>query len=237
MFDFSGKVVIVTGSSGNLGRAVAHAFLTSGARAALFDRLKGEPAELFPDLSLSEAEALPVEVDLTDSAAVATQVAAVVSHFGRLDILVNTAGGYRGHALTDTSPEEWDFLMNLNARTVFNTCRAALPYLVDQGAGKIINIAARAALAGKANMAVYTAAKSAVVRLTEGIAEEVKGRGVNVNCILPGTLDTPQNRQARPDEDHSRWVTPEDLAEVILFLASDAARAIHGAAIPVYGLS
>lgn len=237
MYDFSGKIAIVTGSSGNLGRAAAHAFLSCGAKVALFDRLRGDPRALFPDLAAGEADVLPVELDLTDSTAVASQVAAVAAHFGRLDILVNTAGGFRGHSLPETTPEEWDFLMNLNARTVFNTCRAALPYLVNQGSGKIVSVAARAALAGKANMAVYTAAKSAVVRLTEGVAEEVKGSGVNVNCILPGTLDTPQNRQARPDEDHSRWVTPEALSDVILFLASDAARAIHGAAIPVYGLS
>lgn len=238
MFDFSGKVVIVTGASGNLGSATANAFLSCGAKLALFNRsidgLKGK----FDDDQEKSQNIKYVAVDLTDDQMVKSSVKSVFDHFGRIDILVNTVGGFRGGSpLHETPPQTWDFLMNLNARTVLNTCSAVIPYLIEQGSGKIVNIAARAALAGLANMAAYTASKSAVVRLTEAAAAELKSHGINVNCILPGTIDTPQNRADRPGEDYSRWVAPEALADVILFLASDFARAIHGAAIPVYGLS
>jgi NAD(P)-dependent dehydrogenase (short-subunit alcohol dehydrogenase family) len=137
----------------------------------------------------------------------------------------------------ETPLKTWEFMMNLNARTVFLVCRAVLPHMMQQNQGRIVSIAARAALTGKAKMAPYVASKSAVIRLTESMAAEVKEQAINVNCILPGTIDTPRNREEMPDADFKKWVTPEALAEVILFLSSDAARAINGAAIPVYGRS
>jgi NAD(P)-dependent dehydrogenase (short-subunit alcohol dehydrogenase family) len=238
MFDISGKVAIVTGASGNLGHAVARAFLASGAKLALFDHHNHQLESHFGDLGGHPMDLLVVGADLTNAESTEAAVERVAGHFGRIDILVNTVGGFRGGTPLHKTPiETWDFLMGLNARTVFFTCRAVIPHLIEGGSGKIVNVAARAALSGSANMAVYTASKSAVLRLTEAMAAELKGKGINVNCILPGTLDTPQNRQERPGEDYSRWVTPEAMADVIVFLCSDAARAVHGALIPVYGLS
>jgi NAD(P)-dependent dehydrogenase (short-subunit alcohol dehydrogenase family) len=127
--------------------------------------------------------------------------------------------------------------MDLNARTVFNCCRALVPHMLAAGSGRIVNVSARAAASGKGRMAPYCASKAAVITLTESLAAEHRHNGINVNCILPGTIDTPQNREAMPDEDHSRWVPPAALADVVLFLASDGARCVTGAAVPVYGQS
>jgi NAD(P)-dependent dehydrogenase (short-subunit alcohol dehydrogenase family) len=160
-----------------------------------------------------------------------------INRFGRIDVLVNVAGGYRGGTPVHETPlTTWDFLLNLNARTVYSVSSAVIPAMLRQGSGKIVNVAARAALQGAAKMGAYSASKSAVIRLTEAMAAELKNDGINVNCVLPGTIDTPQNR-ATMKGDPSRWVAPQAIADVILFLSSGAARAIHGAAIPVYGLS
>ncbi|MFC2037937.1 SDR family oxidoreductase, partial [Chloroflexota bacterium] len=136
-----------------------------------------------------------------------------------------------------TSLQTWDSMLNLNARTVFIVSRAVVPGMLQQGQGKIVNVAARVALKGGRNSGAYGVSKSAVLRLTESMSAELRDRGINVNCVLPGTIDTPQNREDMPKADHSRWVPPEALADVILFLASDAARAVNGAAVPAYGRS
>ena len=236
MFDFSDRVVIVTGAAGNLGGAVARAFQAAGAKMVLVDRAADRLPRLFPDLVDSPNHFLATSVDLTNADAVETMVDETAKRFGRVDVLVNTAGGFRaGTPVHETPLETWDFMLNLNARTVFIASRAVIPHMLQQGSGRIVNVAARAALKGGAKMAVYSVSKSAVVRLTESMAAELKKDGINVNCVLPGTIDTPQNRQAMPKADHSRWVKPEAIADVILFLASDTARAVQGAAIPVYG--
>ncbi len=157
--------------------------------------------------------------------------------FGRIDVLCNIAGGFRmGHPVHETPEDTWELMLDLNAKSVIHTARAVVPGMIAAGYGKIVNIAALAGLAGKANMGAYSAAKSAVIRLTESMSAELRDKGINVNCILPSIIDTPQNRADMPGADPRRWVAPEALAEVVLFLASDAARAIHGAAIPVTGL-
>jgi NAD(P)-dependent dehydrogenase (short-subunit alcohol dehydrogenase family) len=238
MFDFSNRVAIITGAAGNLGVAVARAFQAAGASLALVDRGADRLPKLFPELADSPRHFLATSVDLNDAAAVERTAGETVKRLGRIDVLVNTAGGYKaGTPLHETPLEDWDFLMNLNARSAFVACRAVVPPMVRQGSGKIISVASRAALNGDANAAAYSASKSAVVRLTESLSAELKDSGINVNCVLPGMIDTPQNRQAMPEADYTRWVEPEALAEVILFLASDGARAIHGAALPVYGRS
>jgi NAD(P)-dependent dehydrogenase (short-subunit alcohol dehydrogenase family) len=143
-------------------------------------------------------------------------------------------GGYRGgKTFQETSAADLDFMLDLNLRTAFNVCQAALPYIKAQGSGKIINVAARAGLAGVKNQSAYSIAKSGVIRLTESLSAELREAGINVNCLLPSAMDTPQNREAMPKADFSRWTPPEAVAEVILFLASDSARAVHAAAIPV----
>jgi NAD(P)-dependent dehydrogenase (short-subunit alcohol dehydrogenase family) len=238
MFDFSHQVVVITGAAGNLGVAVARAFQSAGARLTLVDRAKDRLRQIFPDLADSPHYFFAHSVDLNDADVVKRMADETAERFGRIDALINTAGGYRaGTPLHETPLADWDFLFNLNARSVFTACRAVVPHLLRQGSGRIVNIASRAALSGDANAAVYSASKSAVVRLTESLAAELKDAGINVNCILPGMINTPPNRQAMPRADHSRWVEPEALADVIMFLASDAARAIHGAALPVYGRS
>ena len=236
MFDFSDRVVMVTGAAGNLGGAVARAFQVTGAKLVLVDRAADRLPRLFPDLVDSPHHFLVTSVDLTKADAVETMVDETVKRFGRVDVLVNTVGGYRaGTPVHETPLETWDFMLNLNARTLFIASRAVIPHMLQQGSGRIVNVAARAALKGGAKMAAYSLSKSAVVRLTESMAAELKKEGLNVNCVLPGTIDTPQNRQAMPNADHSRWVKSEAIADVILFLASPAARAVQGAAIPVYG--
>lgn len=234
MVDFSGRVVIVTGAAGNLGNAVTRAFQSAGARLTLVDRAEDRLQRLYPDMVDSSDYLLADSVDLTSAEAVQSMVDKTLERFGQIQVLVNTAGGYRaGTPVHETSLETWDFMLNLNARSVFLVSRAVIPHLLQQRYGKIINVAARVARQGRANMAVYSASKSAVVHLTESMAAELKGEGINVNCILPSTIDTPANRRAMPEADYSSWVKPQAIAEVILFLASDSASPLHGVAVPV----
>lgn len=236
MFDFTNRVVIITGAAGNLGVVTARAFQAAGASLVLVDRAPDRLPKLFPELADSPEHFLATSVDLGDVAAVEAMAQEAVQRLGKIDVLVNTAGGYRaGTPLHETPLEDWDFLLNLNAKSVLIACRAVIPQMLQQNAGKIINIASRAALMGEANAAAYSVSKTAVVRLTESMAAELKDHNINVNCIMPGMIDTPPNRQAMPDADYSRWVAPDALTNVILFLASDAACAMHGAALPVYG--
>jgi NAD(P)-dependent dehydrogenase (short-subunit alcohol dehydrogenase family) len=238
MYDFSNKVVIVTGAAGNLGEAVARAFLQAGATIIPSDRGADRLPKIYPDIADSPEHFLATSVDFTDPEAVNALAAQVMERFGRIDVLVNTVGGYRaGKPLHETSLRTLDYLFDLNARTAFIASQAVIPHMLAQKGGKIISVAARPGLAGRKNMSAYSVAKAAVIRMTESMAAELKGEGINVNCILPGTIDTPQNREDMPKADHSRWVQPASLAEVILFLASDSARDVHGAALPVYGNS
>jgi NAD(P)-dependent dehydrogenase (short-subunit alcohol dehydrogenase family) len=236
MQNLNGQVAIITGAAGNLGQATARAFGAAGARLALVDRNPNAIEMLIEGLEGAEAAAFGADLMSPDS--VADMVAGVKARFGRIDILINVAGGFTmGPPVHETPDRDWDFMMDLNARTVFNTCRAVVPHLIERSVGRIVNVSARAALEGKGHMAPYCASKAAVITLTESLAAEVKDAGITVNCILPGTVDTPQNREAMPDQDHGRWVPPAALADVILFLASDGARCVTGAAVPVYGRS
>ena len=236
VLDFSGQVALVTGASGALGSVVARRLLfETGARLVLPDREPEKLRRVFP--GIGEDTVLAQACDVTDPEAVEALVQAAVERFGRIDIVCNVAGGFRGGApVHQTDVAEWDFLMNLNSRAVFLVCRAVAPVLLRSGGGRIVNVASRGALAGDAGVAAYSASKAAVLRLTESLSAELKAQGVRVNAVLPGTIDTAANRAAMPGADRSRWVDPEALADVILFLLSDAARAVHGAALPVYGL-
>lgn len=237
-YDFTDQVAVITGAAGNLGAAVARAFQGAGAKLALIDRSSDRLPNLFPDLVNSPNYFFTPPTDVTDQESVSAAIEEIVRRFGRIDVLVNTAGGYRaGTPLHETSLDDWELMLNLNARSVFVMCRAAIRQMLRQNDGRIINVASRAALGGDALHAAYSVSKTAVVRLTESMDAELKNHGVNVNCVMPGMIDTPQNRAAIPKADFSKWVAPEAIADVILFLASDGARAIHGAAIPVYGLS
>lgn len=237
MSEFQDKVVLITGAAGNLGRAVAAAFAAQGATLALVDRDAAGLAEAQAGLPEgSRAESFPT--DLLDPASVAACVKAVADRLGQTAVLANIAGGFTmGPLLHETSDDDWNFMMNLNARSVFNMARAVVPGMLAAGGGRIVNVSARAAREGKAKMGPYCASKAAVITLTETLAAEHKHAGINVNCILPGTIDTPQNRESMPDADHAKWVPTAALADVVVFLSGEASRCVTGAAIPVYGQS
>jgi NAD(P)-dependent dehydrogenase (short-subunit alcohol dehydrogenase family) len=228
--EFTDRTVMITGAAGNLGRAVAGAFAALGANLVLVDRQRGNLKD--------DERTLFVQADLLDPASVRAAADQAIARFGRLDVLCNLAGGFRmGPKVHETPDEDWSFLLDLNARTVLHTARAVVPQMLKAGGGRIVNVGAYAAQKGAAGMGAYVASKSAVMRLTETMAAELREKNINVNCVLPTILDTPENRAAMPDADPKRWVAPRDLAQAIVFLASDAARAIHGAALPVTGLS
>ncbi|RMG33031.1 MAG: SDR family oxidoreductase [Gammaproteobacteria bacterium] len=235
--EFANRVVVITGAAGNLGRAVAAAFAAKGARLAMLD-LNEQGIQAVIDELPTGSDARAYTVNLLESESVNQTMERVMAHFGRIDVLANIAGGFAmGPLIQDTEDAQWDFMMNLNARSVFYTCRAAIPNMLENGGGRIINVSARAALEGKARMGPYCASKAAVKTLTESLAAENKFDNINVNCILPGTIDTPQNREAMPEANFNNWVPPAALADVVVFLASEAARCVTGAAIPVYGKS
>ena len=232
---FADKVVIVTGAAGALGRAVFEYFAEGGARVVALDY-----SSKLLDATFSEKDPTHLyhEVDLTNRASCQDVLLKVVDDVGRIDVVCNVAGGFiMGETVHETSDKTWDFLFDLNTRSIVNTSAVVVPQMQKQGGGKIVNIAARAANQGFANMGAYTASKVAVIRLTEAMAAELRKQKINVNCIMPGTIDTPRNREDMPDADHGTWIPTSQLASVIGFLASDAAVAVHGAAIPVDGLS
>ena len=232
--EFTDRTVMVTGAAGNLGRAVATAFAERGANLVLID-LQRERLEAFGPASQHRMLA-PANLLVQDE--VNATVSAALAHFGRIDVLCNLAGGFRmGEAVHETSDETFDFLFDLNTRSLLHCVRAVVPHMMAGGGGRIVNVGAFAAQKGAPGMGAYTASKAAVIRLTEAMAAELRERHINVNCVLPTIIDTPENRAAMPAADPARWVSPLDLAHVIVFLASDAARSVHGAALPVSGLS
>ncbi len=231
MFDFTGKTIVVTGAAGALGFAVARQFARAGGRLVMVDVAAEALAVRARELG---GDARTIAVDLLDGA----RVKAALGALDNVDVLCNIAGGFRmGPPVHETGLDLWRTMMDMNATSLLNVVGATVPAMQKRGSGKIINIGALSALSGKPNMAAYTASKSAVIRLTESLALELRDQGINVNCVLPSIIDTPANRADMPKADFAKWVTPDALADVIMFLASDAARAVHGAAIPVPGLS
>ena len=230
------KVVMITGAGGNLGSATARKFQEAGASLVLIEHGSGKLEKLFPDLASDKDHRFFENMDVSDPADMAELVDQVKGQFGRIDTLVNTVGGYQaGWPLHETPLSVWQHMISLNATSVFVACQSVIPMMIEQKNGSIINISGGAGLKGASKMSAYSAAKSAVIRLTESMAAELKADGIRVNCILPGTIDTPENRAAMPKADFSRWVAPQSLADVIVFLCSDAASHINGAAIPVTG--
>src|SRR6266487_3728791 len=230
------RVVIITGAVGNLGLATAHAFQAAGDKTVLVDRSHDKLRDAFGSVAASPDHLLAGGVDLSDAASLSKLIADTLGRFGRVDTLVNTVGAWRGgKPVHEEDLANWDFLFNVNLRTTLLCCRAVIPQMLKQGRGKIITVASRDGFKGSAGYAAYSASKSAVLRLAESLANELKVANINVNCIMPGTIDTPQNRSAVPNGEFSKWVEPAAIAEVILFLASDASRAVNGAALPVFG--
>jgi len=222
-----GKVIVVTGASGALGRVVVAVALAQGARVASLGQAAPQAAAVVDRIELGR-------VDLTDATQARKAMDAAHAHFGRLDALINVAGAFAFETVAEGDPKTWQRMFALNVATALNASRSAIPYLAASGAGRIVNIGATGALQAGAGMGAYAASKAGVHRLTEALAAEWKGR-ITVNAVLPSIIDTAANRAAMPDADFAKWVTPEELASVILFLASDAASGITGALIPVPG--
>ena len=222
-------VYLVTGAFGVLGTAVAAKLAGQGAHLALLDAAPAPLAAIDAALRLGG-------IDLTDGGQADNAVQRAATRWGRLDGVVNIAGGFRWESIAEGGAQTWDLLFALNLKTALHTCRSALPWLKAHG-GRVVNVGAAAAGRAGAGMGAYAASKSAVLRLTEALAEETRDHGVNVNAILPGIIDTPANRRDMPEADYSRWVAPDALADVVAFLLGDGARAITGAGIPVTGRS
>jgi NAD(P)-dependent dehydrogenase (short-subunit alcohol dehydrogenase family) len=221
--------VIVTGGLGVLGSAVAQRFAQDHWRVAIVDRVRADAPDAIGTLLLGD-------VDLTDASAAEGALRTINERFGRITCLVNVAGGFRWELFDGCELATFDRMYSLNLRTAVAASRAALPYLRASGAGRIINVGAGAAAArAGAGMAAYAASKAGVHKFTESLADELKDAAVTVNAVLPGIIDTPQNRADMPKADTSRWVQPADVAEVVLFLASPQARSVTGALIPVTG--
>jgi 3-oxoacyl-[acyl-carrier protein] reductase len=222
-----GKVVVVTGALGALGKVVAEIALARGARVAGIDHATSQAAAAANRIELGG-------VDLTDRTQAKKAVEAVAGHFGRLDVLVNIAGGFAFEAVAEGDPKTWQRMYALNVLTALNASQAAIPHLAASSSGRIVNVGAMGALQAGAGMGPYAASKAGVHRLTEALAAEWKGK-ITVNAVLPSTIDTAANRASMPRADFKKWVTPEELANVILFLASDGASAVTGALLPVSG--
>jgi NAD(P)-dependent dehydrogenase (short-subunit alcohol dehydrogenase family) len=222
-----GKIILVTGASGALGKVVAETALARGAKVAGVDHAKSQIADTPDRMELGG-------VDLSDPAQARQAIDAVAAHFGRLDVLINIAGAFSFETIAEGDPKTWQRLYTINVLTALNASRAAIPQLVKSSAGRIVNIGAMGALQASAGMGPYAASKAGVHRLTEALAAELKGK-VTVNAVLPSTIDTPANRAGMPSADFAKWVTAEELANVILFLAGDSASAVTGALLPVSG--
>lgn len=226
------RIAIVTGAFGALGRVTARALVGHGAKVALVDAAPAAPADVTSEFT---GQLVLPAVDLANAQSAQAMVSNVVARFGGLDAVVNVAGTFRWETVEAGDPATWDLLYTVNLKTALNVCRAALPHLQERRQARIVNVGAGAAGRAAAGMGAYAASKSAVLRLTEALAEETKDRGITVNAVLPSIIDTPANRKDMPQADFSRWVAPEAVADVIAFLLSDAARAITGAGIPVAG--
>jgi NAD(P)-dependent dehydrogenase (short-subunit alcohol dehydrogenase family) len=227
------RSVVVTGAFGSLGLAVARSFREQGAVIALLAHTQ-PPARV--SVEFPAPHCILSGIDLTHAASAGTAMETVRTTLGAIDVLINIAGGFRWQTLEQGDVEGWDAMYAMNLKTAVVSTKAALPLLLESPAGRIINIGAGAAArpAGS-GMGPYTASKAGVHKLTESLAEELKGRGITVNAVLPGIIDTPQNRADMPNADFSRWVRPEDIASVVVFLASEQAAAVTGALVPVYG--
>jgi NAD(P)-dependent dehydrogenase (short-subunit alcohol dehydrogenase family) len=237
MFDFTGRAALICGASGALGSVLVRRFLAAGARVDTIDRDAARTSERLADLAVGEALRCH-GADLADAEAVERTVGAILAdRGGRVDHVVNAAGAFAADGAVEAgSLETWRRLIDANLHATLFVCRAVVGPMKLAGGGTIVNVGSRASLHGDAGVAAYAVAKTAVLRLTESLAAEGRAAGVRVNCVLPGTMDTPANRHAMPDADPSRWVELDAVADAILFLSSPAARGIHGAAVPVFGL-
>jgi len=232
------KVALVTGATGALGRIVAKVLLENGAKVVASYRAEDKLTELIEFVGELKNNLVGVQADVTKEEGVRNLVQKSIERHGRIDISLNIVGAYAGGTnITDTEESQWDSMMNVNLKSAFLCSKAVLPHMIKQNYGKVVSVSSRAAVEKRwrAKSGAYAVSKAGVLILTETMAEEVKNYDINVNCIMPSIIDTPDNRRNFPKADFSKWVDPRDIAEVILFLVSDASKPISGAAIPVYG--
>lgn len=235
---FSGKLALVAGGTGGLGRAVSLAFLEEGAKVVVTYRNQKEWDDLQGRSGASISSLAGHALDVTDTTAVEQFIPKVVAEYGHLDVVVNTVGAYAGGVkLWEIDPGVFDRMLALNLRSGYAIFRAVIPAMLKQKRGAIISVASKAAFDHAAGASAYAASKAAVVALVDSLAADLKGTNVRVNSVLPSIIDTEANRKAMPNADFTQWPKPEDIARVILFLCSDDAQLIHGAAVPVYGNS
>lgn len=230
------QTVIITGAAGNLGSAVAHVLAAGGARLVLVDRSADMLAPVVKGLPSSPEVLTITDAEITGIAGAKEMVARAAERFGTVSALVNTVGGFRTGSVIDDAVDQWDMMMTLNAKVALTTSAAVLPVMKQAGYGRIVHIAAAPGIKAGANQAAYAASKAAVIRLIETIAAEHRKDRITANCILPGTIDTPQNRAAMPDAKTDTWVSPGSIAKLIAFLVSREAAVVTGGAIPATGL-
>jgi NAD(P)-dependent dehydrogenase (short-subunit alcohol dehydrogenase family) len=227
------RTVVVAGGTGALGASVSRAFIASGARVIATYVKQVEYDALSKQVG---AALIGVSLDVTDEAAVAKFVAETESKYGAIDALVIAVGGFAGgKQLWETDTATYDLMLSLNLRAAFVMARAILPGMIRQNRGAVVNVASKAGYGHSAGAAMYAASKAGVMALFDSLAEEVKPYNINVNSIVPSIMDTPSNRRAMPKADFNIWPKTDDIAKVIVYLCSDEARVIHGAAVPVYG--
>lgn len=235
---FTGKTVLIAGGTGGLGRAVSIAFLQESAKVAVTYRSPEEFTALKTQAGSQSSSLEGYPLDVTNESAVCEFAAGIVTKHGRIDVLVNAVGAYAGGtSLWETDPKVFEQMLALNLRSGFVLCRAVVPAMLKRGTGTIVNVASRAAVDHAAGAAAYAASKAAAVAMIDSLAADLKGTGVRANSVLPSIIDTKANRKAMPNADFNQWPKPEEIASVILFLCSDDARLINGAAVPVYGKS
>jgi len=233
---FSGKVVLVAGGTGALGRAIALSFLDDSARVIVTYRRQDEFAALGKAATVNAASLEGHQVDVTDEASVHRLADGIVAGNGRVDVLVNAVGAYAGGApLWEADLKLLDQMLALNLRSGYVLCRVIVPVMLRQASGSIVNVSSRMAFDHAAGAAAYAASKAASVAMIDSLAADLQGTGVRANSILPSIIDTDANRKAMPRADFTKWPKPEEIARIILFLCSEEARLIHGAAVPVYG--
>jgi NAD(P)-dependent dehydrogenase (short-subunit alcohol dehydrogenase family) len=233
----SGKIVIVTGATGNVGAALMSVLAAGGARLVAVDRDESRVRQHFAELPGSGGHRAVQVGDLAAPGAFDIVVAQAIGAFGRIDCLATTVGAFEMASIESGTADLWERMLQLNLFTALNAIRAVIPSMRAARVGSIVAIGAGAALKAPAQLAAYAASKSALLKLVESTADELKGDGIRVNAVLPGTIDTPVNRKAMPDADHARWVTPTEVATLIAFLLSDLASGVTGAFVPAPGRS
>ena len=231
----TGTVTMITGGTGQVGRVVVRRFAEAGAQVVVPYRTLAKWEELQAELGPLASQVDGLQADLVDEAAVQRVVARALERHGRIDHLLCLAGGFAGGRFLEAGVDLWDQLLALNLRPTLLALRAVLPHFLERGSGRAVTVGARQALEPSAGASAYAASKAAVIALTQSLARELRGTGVTINCIVPSTIDTEANRRMMPKADPSKWVKPEDVAALLLFLCSPQAEAINGAVIPIYG--